>query len=42
MRMALGKTIDEILEAEEENKCICCSCQLIEGCCLQCGEVYGD
>ena len=33
--------IDEILE-EEENKCICCSCQLVEGCCLECGEVYGD
>jgi len=42
MRMALDKTIDDILEAEKENKCICCSKQLVEGCCLECGEVYSD
>jgi len=29
-------------EIEVENKCPCCSKQLVEGCCLECGEVYSD
>ncbi len=25
---------------EEEGKCLGCSKELIEGCCIECGEVY--
>jgi len=31
-----------IYEADEVDSCPCCSKQLVEGCCLECGEVYGD
>ena len=35
---------DECLDSQmkmiENNQCPCCSKQLTEGCCMECGEVY--
>jgi len=29
------------LEMIEEGTCPCCSTELVEMCCIECGEVYG-
>ena len=33
-------TMKEDDEMIEKNQCPCCSKQLTEGCCIECGEVY--
>tara|TARA_R100001244_G_scaffold66845_1_gene54870 strand:- start:283 stop:462 length:180 start_codon:yes stop_codon:yes gene_type:complete len=32
----------DLLKNEYENDCPCCGIDLIEGCCIDCGEVYAD
>ena len=29
------------MDAEDDDKCPCCSNNLVENCCIECGEVYG-
>ena len=35
-----GTMKDWQMEMIENNQCPCCSKQLTEGCCIECGEVY--
>lgn len=38
--MKMGWLAARLEMEEEEGKCPCCSHELVEGCCIECGEVY--
>jgi len=38
--MKMGWLAAQLEMEEEEGKCLCCSHELVEGCCIECGEVY--